>query len=217
MSTEALTILGPPTALDVTNGSASTVASELKSDANCPFSKPSPNSSAATTLSSNLANLPPLPSLTHDEFEDLDPNYLNYLATINYYALSTNSTLIQETRPTPVSRTSILLFLEYFYTLRKHLTANLSILETYPGTSLARVDDSATHKSKAFTPLEKLQNESSIHHIAINETLRAVNSNWACHAFGLPDPLSSASDIRQDRSYFAHTFLLSRGKGIQLV
>lgn len=200
MSTEVLTILGPPTALDVTNGSASTVASELKSDANCPFSKPSPNSSAATTPSSNLANLPPLPSLTHDEIEDLDPNYSNYLATITCYALSPNGTLIQETKPTSVSRTSVLLSLEYFYTLRKHLTANLSILETYPGTSLAGVHDSATRKSTAFTPLEKLQNEFAIHHIAINENLRAVNSNWACHPFGLPSPLSSASDIRHDRN-----------------
>ncbi|KAI4698790.1 hypothetical protein J4E81_005401 [Alternaria sp. BMP 2799] len=215
------------------------------------------HSHSPTIIPDGLANLTPLPAQSPNEIQDLDPNYPDYRATIHYYTLSPSSTLIQETHPKPVSRTSVLLSLEYFYTLRKHLVANLAILETYPGTSLAGIIDTettpsnvlwedtvtdvvapnaqtqsdlrrdssfepevqktATRKSSSFTELERAQNEFAMHHIAINENLRAANSGWACQSFGLPDPMGAASDIRHDRNYFAHSFPTPLGRGIQLV
>ena len=208
---------GPSTALDLTNSSVSTTASEVELGISYPSPSPSPGiNNTDTKALEGLADLPPLPSLTHDEIEDLDPTYPNYRATIHYYSLSPSDTLTQETHPKPVSRTSVLLSLEYFYALRKHLTANLSILDTYPGTSLAAVHDTAARRSPALTALERAQDEFAMHHIAINENLRAVNSDWGCDAFGLPDPMGAASDVRHDRNYFAHTFPTPTGKGIQL-
>ena len=217
MSTEVLAIRGPSTTLDFTNSSVSTSASEVELE----NSSPSPNPSLGinntdTKALDDLADLPPLPFQTHDEIEDLDPTYPNYRATIHYYTFSPSGTLTPETHPKPVSRISVLLSLEYFYALRKHLVANLSILATYPGTSLAAVHDTATRRSSALTALERAQDEFAMHHIAINENLRAVNSDWGCHAFGLPDPLGAAADIRHDRNYFAHSFPTPIGKGIQL-
>jgi len=55
-----------------------------------------------------------------------------------------------------------------------------------------------------------------MHHIAISENLRAVNGNWACQSFGLPDPMGAASDVRHDRNFFAHSFPTPVGKGICL-
>ncbi|KAI4916646.1 uncharacterized protein J4E92_009150 [Alternaria infectoria] len=244
-------------ALEPSGATLATLTPKPDLNVDCPFPPPSPDINITEAIAlDDLANLPPLPSLTHDEIQDLDPNYPNNRATIHYYTLSPSGTLTQETHPTPVSRTSVLLSLEYFYTLRKHLTANLAILDTYSGTSLAGIHDTettpsnvpwedtvtdvpnpnahtqsdsrrdssfepevqktATRKSPFFTELERVQNEFAMHHIAINENLRAVNSNWGCHAFGLPDPLGAASDIRRDRNYFAHTFPTPTGKGIQL-
>ncbi|KAI4624627.1 hypothetical protein J4E83_004303 [Alternaria metachromatica] len=254
ISTEVLAIPRPSTALDSTNSSVSTTASEVELEISHPSPSLSINNTANEALD-DLADLPPLPSLTHDEIEDLDPTYPDYRATIHYYTLSPSGTLTQETHPTPVSRTSVLLSLEYFYTLREHLTASISILETYPGTSLVGVNDTEAtpsnvpwedtvtgvvapnahtqsdsrrdsrserealdttiRKSPSFTELERVQNEFAMHHIAINENLRAANSGWACQSFGLPDPMGAASDIRHDRNYFAHIFPTPTGKGIQ--
>jgi len=217
MSTEILVILGPSTALGFTNSSVSTMASEVELETSYPSPNPSPgiNHTDAEALD-DLADLPPLPSLTHDEIEDLDPTYPNYRAIIHYYTLSPSGTLTQETHPKLVSRASVLLSLEYFYTLRKHLTANLAILEQYPRTSLVGVHDSATLQLTSFTELETVQCAFAMHHIAINENLCAANSGWACQSFGLPDSMGAASDIRYDRNYFAHTFPTPTGQGIQL-
>ena len=109
MSTEVLAMPGPSTALDLTNSSVSTTASEVELGISYPSPSPSPGiNNTDTKALDDLADLPPLPSLTHDEIEDLDPTYPNYRATIHYYTLSPSGTLTQETHPNPVSRTSVL-------------------------------------------------------------------------------------------------------------
>jgi len=264
MSTVVRMGLGPSTELDdddsptlPSHATLATLTPKPDLDVNCPFSPPNPDTENTEAIAlDDLANLPPLPSQSPNEIQDLDPNYPNYRAMIHYYTLSPSSTLTQETHPTYVSRKSVILSLEYFYILRKHLTANLAILETYPGTSLVggndtettpsnnpwettvtdvvspnahtqsdsrrdssfepEVQKTATRKSSSFTELERVQNEFAMHHIAINENLRAANSGWACQSFGLPDPIGAASDIRHDRNFFAHSFPIPMGRGIQL-
>jgi len=205
-------------ALEPSDATLATLTPKLDLNVDRPFPPPSPDINITKAIPrDDLAILPPLPFQTHDEIEDLDPTYPNYRATIHYYTLSPSGTLTQETHPNPVSRTSVLLSLEYFYILRKHLVANLSILDIYPGTSLAGVHDTVTLRSPALTALERAQNEFAMHHIAIDENLRAVNSDWACQSFGLPDSMGAASDVRRDRNFFAHSFPTPKGKGVQLV
>ncbi|KAI4654318.1 uncharacterized protein J4E78_007363 [Alternaria triticimaculans] len=223
-------------ALEPSDATLATLTPNPDLNVDCPFPPPSPDINITEAIARNdLAILPPLPFQTHDEIEDLDPTYPNYrAAAIRYYTLSPSGTLTQETHPTPVSRISVLLSLEYFYTLRKHLTtpSNVPWEDTVTDVvapnahtqSDSRRDysfegealEAVTRKLSSFTELERVQNEFAMHHIAINENLRAVNSGWACQSFGLPDPMGAASDIRHDRNFFAHSFPTPMGRGIQL-
>jgi hypothetical protein len=182
-----------------------TLTAEL--DASCPVLEPSANiDNADKTAASDLDDLPPLPTSSQGEIEDLDPDYPKSRAIIQYYTLPFNGDLTQLTHSTSTTRKSVLLSLEYFYTLQKHLTSNLAILQLYPETSLAAAHDLQTRRTPTLTPLESAQNSFAIHHIGINECLRAMKHNWDCHDFGLPDYMTSTDCIRQHRNFFAHDF-----------
>jgi hypothetical protein len=222
MSTKVHASLGPSTGLDLTNtpsllssASLATFTPNPSLDVSCPSSNSTPDIDTTDTAALyDPASLPPLPPPPQDEIETLDPNYPNYLATIHYHTLSPSGTLTQEAYSTPVSRKSVLLSLEYFYALRKHLTPNLSTLHLYPNTALATACNSPTRRSPTLTALETAQHASAMHHIDINECLRAIHSDWNCHAFGLPDIMGAAADVRRDRNFFAHAFPTPSGKGV---
>ncbi|KAJ4371292.1 hypothetical protein N0V83_004509 [Neocucurbitaria cava] len=145
----------------------------------------------------DVVDTSPLPTLSAAAPEA--QSELNHVDSIKYFRSSTcDGSLIPGT-DNGVTRRQAHSFLYHYACLKRHLTANLAILQQYGEDGLSVTTTSPTdHDADTLSPLETAQNSFAIHHIGISETLLSSMP----HNPALP----SNQDFRISRNFFAHDF-----------
>ena len=168
----------------------------------------------------DLDVLPALPEPIREEMDDLAresekpskpentwnlpfppfPVYDDYIGQVWYSDRGRDGQLFDTVHP-ETTRERVRCTLAHLYCLRKHLNANLALLQQYGEADLAAPIPPTDRKADSLTPLEVAQNSFAIHHIGIHETLSSVSIGLSLQ-LGLPD----REPFRQSRNFFAHDF-----------
>jgi len=165
-------------------------------------------SAIATPEPEDMATLPPLPTPSTDEIEDLDSAYPLYLGMVSYFVIRHPNVLTQKTYHRPITRSVVSSSLEYYYLLNQHLSANLTILSRYSETQLSARQPLSVQRLANLTGLQKAQSEFAMHHIGTYECLRMASENMEFDVLGLPNDTECSmwGQLRVSRNVFAHEF-----------
>jgi len=165
-------------------------------------------SAISTPELADIATLPPLPTPSSDEIEDLDPTYPSYLGMVSYFIISHSNILTQNTYHRPITRSIVSSSLEYYYLLNQHLSANLTILSRYSETQLSARHPLSARRLANLTDVQEAQSKFAIHHVGTYECLRMASENMEFDVLGLPNESEWRmwGKLRVSRNIFAHEF-----------